>query len=83
MRKYITFVVSFSILFISWLPVGKSAQARYIETIATTQNSSPMILKHADQIFLQNDEATQIAGHYSHRSHSSHRSHHSHYSSRR
>jgi hypothetical protein len=47
-----------------------------------TKSSSPIILKHADQVFQQNGDDIQMARHHSHRSHYSHRSHHSHYSSR-
>lgn len=82
MRKYLTFIVSFSMLFISWLPVGKSAEAKYAEVISKTDNSSPILLQHSNQTSLQQQHADQVADHYSHRSHRSHHSHRSHYSSR-
>ena len=82
MRRYITFIVSFSMLFISWLPMGKSAQAKQIDAITATQSSSPILLKQTGLLYIQNEAGTQVAEHSSHRSHYSHSSHRSHYSSR-
>jgi hypothetical protein len=82
MRKYVTFIVSFLMLFISALPISRTTEAKQEEAIAMTKSSSPIILKHADQVFQQNGDDIQMARHHSHRSHYSHRSHHSHYSSR-
>lgn len=59
MRKYVTFIVSFLMLFISALPISRTTEAKQEEAIAMTKSSSPIILKHADQVFQQNGDDIQ------------------------
>jgi hypothetical protein len=79
MRRFVTILVSSSMLLFSLLPFVKSIEAKQMDP-GSVRSTTNLVLNHADHIF--NSGGTILSGHESHYSHSSHESHSSHYSSR-
>lgn len=89
MRKLLTVIMSSMVFFFSSsIPFVKYVSAKNTDGISSIQSSSPIYLKHANEIFNNADSSNMMAmhgshgSHGSHYSHFSHESHASHYSSR-